>query len=262
MGYVLKTVKCYWRIAGIRGIVVYLLSKVSKNLVKQKIRTVDSGNMKSPIFLRIPSSDFLTYWQVFVDKEYKVKINREPRVIVDAGANIGLASIYFATLFPNSTITALEPENSNFEILKQNTAPYKNIVTMHAALWNENRRINIVDPGLGYSGFMTESGSENHKKLGELVHCIEGMTIDRIMEKQGIEYIDLLKMDIEGAEREVFLTSSTWIQNVGSLIVELHERKKPGCSRSFYIAIDDFDEKWIQGENVFVSRRNGCLAPM
>lgn len=262
MSYIVKTLKCYWNIAGINGLYTYVMSKLSKSLVSQKLHAIDKKLLKSPIYLRIPSSDILTYWQVFVDNEYKVNVNREPKVIIDAGANIGLASIYFSNLFPSSTIIALEPEQSNFEILQKNIAPYKNIIAVQAALWNENKKINLVDPGLGNSGFMTESNTDGQNTFGAQIHQIAGMTVNRIMEEYQLDYIDLFKIDIEGAEHEVFLSSADWIQNVGSMIVELHERMKPGCNQSFNDAVKDFDGKWTQGENIFVTRNNGCLAQM
>ena len=80
------------------------------------------------------------------------------------------------------------------------------------------------------------------------------LIVDRIMRDHGIEFIDVLKMDIEGAEKEVFENATPWIDKVGILIVELHERLKPGCSRSFYNATNDFDLEWTRGENIFLTR--------
>jgi hypothetical protein len=81
------------------------------------------------------------------------------------------------------------------------------------------------------------------------------------MRELRIEHIDILKIDIEGAEREVLRDPSAWIGNVDTLIVELHERLKLGCNRSFYNATNGFDDEWIQGENVYVTRSGGCVAP-
>ena len=48
-------------------------------------------------------------------------------------------------------------------------------------------------------------------------------------------------------------------RKVDALIVELHERVKPGCERSFYNATKGFDDVWMQGKNVYVTRSEGCL---
>jgi FkbM family methyltransferase len=177
---------------------------------------------------------------------------------VDAGANTGLASIFFSNKFPEARIIAIEPEASNYEMLKMNVAPYRNIITMNAALWGKNEEINVVDPGLGKWGFMTIDNDNKEKVVGDMCHKVQGITIDKLMEDLGIERIDILKIDIEGAEKEVFEVSSSWIDRVDAIIVELHERMKSGCNRSFYCGSNGFDDKWEQGEHVFLSRKK-CL---
>jgi FkbM family methyltransferase len=259
MGYVVDTLKCYFKIAGVAGVLRYVGSKASRKAMRQRLQAVDRKDLKAPIYLRIPSSDVLTYWQVFVDHEYALKTNSAPAVIVDAGANVGLASVYFANRFPDARIFAIEPEQSNFDVLLKNVAPYKNVVPILAALWNENKQISLVDPGLGNSGFMTEDGGANDQSLGQLLHLTKAMTVDQVMREHAIAKIDILKVDIEGAEREVFSDPSSWIGKVDSLIVELHDRMKPGCNQSFSAATRDFGLRWTKGENVIISRPNGCL---
>jgi FkbM family methyltransferase len=256
--YRINTVKCIFKIAGIRGIIDYLLSKISNNLIQIKTYTTYIPGIIEPCYIRIPSSDALTYWQVFVDREYEVVVNKQPAVIMDAGANIGLASIYFAARFPTAQIFAIEPEESNFEMLTRNVAPYKNVTAIHAALWNENKEINLVDPGLGNSGFMTSDGHD--KKCVTSKHLVKAMTIDRIIDEYNIENIDILKIDVEGAEMEIFENPLLWIDRVDSLIVELHERMRPGCSINLNRAISGFAHKWVKGENVCAAKDSGCLS--
>lgn len=260
MGYVLDTIKCYFKVAGVGGMVRYVASKGSKKIVRQTTQVVHGKGLKAPLYLRIPSSDVLTYWQVFIDQEYALTTSKSPQVIVDAGANVGLASIYFANRFPDAQIFAIEPERSNFEMLLKNVAPYQNIVPIHAALWNENKQISLVDPGLGNSGFMTQDGDDQERDLGQQLHLVNAMTVDQIMTEHAIAKIDILKIDIEGAEEEVFADPVAWIGKVDSLIVELHERMKPGCSQSFSQATKDFELQWTKGENKIASRPDGCLS--
>jgi hypothetical protein len=82
------------------------------------------------------------------------------------------------------------------------------------------------------------------------------MTVDKIMQDYNLEKVDILKIDIEGAEKEVFTDTSSWIEKVNSIIIELHERMKAGCNRSFYCGSNGFDNEWKQGENVYLSRGN------
>jgi FkbM family methyltransferase len=214
---------------------------------------------RSPFRLRVPSSDVPTYKQVFVNREYDFSVPRPPRTIVDAGANIGLASIYFANKFPDARIIAVEPEASNFALLVANVAPYPNIVPVQAALWNTNEKVDVFDPGNGHWAFTTADRDCCEPHRGAVTHSVKALTVDCILEDFGLERIDILKVDIEGAEREVFAESASWIGKVDVLIVELHERLKPGCNRSFYNGSNGFDREWQQGENVFLARA-GCAA--
>jgi hypothetical protein len=106
---------------------------------------------------------------------------------------------------------------------------------------------------------MTQAQDVTEEKLGEIVGEVQGVTVDTIMKEQGIDHVDILKIDIEGAEREVFRDPSSWLRKVDALIIELHERMKPGCNRSFYNATNDFDNEWLHGENVYLARNEACL---
>ena len=72
-----------------------------------------------------------------------------PRVVVDAGANIGLSTVFFANKFPQAKIVAIEPEPSNFAMLRDNVAPYPNVTPVQAALWKEDRGARPVRYGEG-----------------------------------------------------------------------------------------------------------------
>jgi FkbM family methyltransferase len=254
---VLNTIQMYLKTVGLKGLLYAVKSKATKSTL---LFTAIRNDCKHPIHLRICSTDIGAYQQVFFDKEFDFEVGTSPKVIVDAGANIGLASIYFANKYPDAKIIAIEPERSNFEILKMNVAPYVNVTPLLAALWHRNEDIDIIDPGLGHWGFMTESKSHSSSTAMATSSAVPGMTMDRLLAQFNIDTIDVLKVDIEGAEREVFSDTSAWIDRVGSIIVELHERLKAGCNRSFYCGSPGFDQEWSQGEKIYVSKRN-CLQP-
>ena len=253
----LKVLKRYQRIFGIRGPIGIVKGKLAGKPVLLQTREFD---LKSPVFLRVPSSDVKVFHQIFIRNEYKFDVNREPEFIVDAGANVGLASVYFANQFPNARILAIEPEKENFEVLVKNVEPYPNVQPVLGALWSEKTEVEVVDHGLGNWGFMIEAPSSSGPSSNSRHQKIEAMTVDMILERYDVSKISLLKIDIEGAEREVFRNSSSWIDRVDSLIVELHEHMKPGCNRSFYSATGGFDIEWSQGEFVYLTRVNGCLS--
>jgi len=246
----IESFKYYYSRFGIAGLTSVIKAKFTKSDILIKVIRKD---IKHPFSLRYRTSDLPTFEQVFIDNEYDFVTENPPKVIVDAGANIGLASIYFANKFPDSEIFAIEPETSNYELLCSNVAPYSNIRPLKAALWDKNEEISLVDPGLGKWGFMTQ-GKKSEESLGNVCHKVPGVTIDKIMEDNKLPSIDILKIDIEGAEREVFHNTSSWIDRVDAIIIELHERMKSGCNRSFYNGSNGFDIEWAQGENIYLSR--------
>ena len=248
-----RTAKRHIKAFGFQGLYRLLHAKVAAGA--HEFRVVVPGG-REPVALRADTSDIGTYIQIFVDREYEFEPLEQPEVILDAGANIGLASIYFANKFPSARIIAVEPEASNYSLLKRNVLPYERIVPLQCALWGENSRIKLIDPGFGKWGFQTHASEQ--AKATAVRDEVEAVTVDRIMHDHGIEFIDVLKMDIEGAEKEVFENATPWIDKVGILIVELHERLKQGCNRSFYNATNNFELEWKRGENIFLARSGKC----
>jgi FkbM family methyltransferase len=245
--------KLYLRTVGLRGLLAGLGSKLgSRNVMFQVTRK----DCRHPLCLRLLSSDVSTYEQVFVNFDYAFEVQQAPVCIVDAGANIGLASIYFANRFPSARIIAIEPEQSNYELLKDNLAPYPQVTTLQAALWHRNKEVRLVDPGLGNWGFMTEGGEDDQPGSHQTRHTVKAVTMDWILNAFGLDRIDILKVDIEGAEKEVFADTTVWIDRVDAIIIELHERYKKGCNRSFYCGSPGFAHEWTRGENVYLSRGN------
>lgn len=248
--------KKYLRSVGFNG---YIEAVKAKIMGEARLFKVERQDCKYPFWLRVPSSDVPTYRKVFIDHEYEFKVNAAPNVIIDAGANIGLASIYFANKYPNAKIISIEAERGNYELLSKNVANYKNVIPVHAALWNVCEEISLIDPGLGDWGFMTGEDNEG-LSMDDIRHSVPGVTIDYLIQEYHIDEIDILKVDIEGAEKEVFEDTSGWIDRVNSIVVELHERMKPGCNRNFYCGTPNFGSEWHKGENVFVSK-NEYLTP-
>lgn len=248
----IKELKLHYRALGLRG-----LSSIIVCRVTNRERRFFVEVYKKPLCLRIPSSDVEVYKQVFMRNEYEFKVNREPKFIVDAGANIGLASIYFANRFPSAKIIAIEPEGNNFRLLRENCSAYPNIITLKCALWGCNTRLHISNPESAYWGFiMAQQSADSSLSDGSEV---QGVTMDEIFSKFDIDRLDIAKIDIEGAEKEVFDGTHDWIEKTDALIVELHECFKHGCNRSFYNATNGFENEWTQGENIYISRSSGCI---
>lgn len=233
-------------------IIMTLISKILKKNWNYQVKVKD---IKTPIIMRSLSTDKWVFKQVFVNNEYSFRIKEQPSVIIDAGANTGMASIYFANKFPDAKIIAIEPENGNYSILLKNTSSYPNITPIKAALWNKEGIISVIDIGLGSWGFITEEQTNSNTNIDD-TNSVKAITINSILNRFGIDKIDILKIDIEGAEKEVFSDSAKWLDKTETIIAELHDRMKPGCSRVFYANSNGFDQEWVKGENVYLSRGN------
>lgn len=254
----LNSIEYYRRVAGWGGVAQGFVGRMRGKPVLRAQRI--AGEME-PVHLRMPSSDVPVFDQVFRLEEYRVRARRQPQVIVDAGANIGLAARYLARLFPWALILAVEPEASNFELLRRNTQKHANIRAVGAALWDENTLLHLVDPGHGHWGFQTVRRGTGAEAYRVLTQDVRGLTVDTLMKEEGITHIDILKMDIEGAEREVLGNSAGWMGSVDALVVELHDRLRPGCAEAYREATREFAHHWRRGEHEFCGREGGCLEP-
>jgi FkbM family methyltransferase len=240
----LKKLQHYHSSLGWAGAACFVWAKLTgwRLLFKKKV-----PGIRHPVWVRIPSTDLSVLKQVLEERHYDFTIPFNSKVIVDAGANIGLSAVFFANRYPQATIIAVEPEASNYEMLVRNTALYPSIKPVRAAIWKESKRISLLDPGEGNHGFQTEEArTETHSQEG----MVEGKTIDGLMREFGLEQIDILKLDIEGAEREVLQHCSVWIDRVQGMMVELHDHLKPGCQTAFLEATRDFGEENRIGETV------------
>jgi FkbM family methyltransferase len=246
----LEGIRGYYELFGVKGLLLATKSRILREAFEV---VVSVPGLESPVYLRIRTTDISLLSEVILRSEYGWQFSKSPRIIIDAGANIGLSPVFFARRYPNATVIAIEPEPANFELLRKNAAPYPNIVPVRAALWGDNRDLGIADPGSGNWGYQTLDDCNGSAPAAS--RRVTGTTLEKLMGDLGIGYVDVLKIDIEGAEKEVFEHSSPWIHKVGAIIVELHDRFKPGCSRSFREATADFDCEWQKGEITVVARK-------
>jgi len=227
----MKRLRNYIEKWGFTGLRLYIQKK---NIFSKYINFRLPG-FKESIYLRHNTSDVKTFDKIFLEDEYDFDPGQAPKVIIDAGANIGAASIYFAIKYPNSMIISLEPEKSNFDILMKNSKKYKNISCLNKALWHTKEPLYIKNPEANKESFEIQT-----QNLSPGIDVIEGISINDLMANFKINQIDILKIDIEGSEKEVFSHNTEWLEKVGLIFIEFHDRKKPGCRESFSKAIKNY----------------------
>jgi FkbM family methyltransferase len=198
----------------------------------KKIIEISAKNAASMIYLRNGTTDVHTFYDIFTNDEYDIDFGFTPETIIDCGANTGLVTVFYKSKYPESKIIAIEPESSNFEMLVKNTSSFNNVHCLKNAVWGNEGFIEISDPGFGNWGFMT-SETDNESETS-----VKTVTINSIMQKFELLNIDVLKIDIEGAEKEVFESDhQEWLSKTRVILIELHDRLKPGCSTAFFKAI-------------------------
>ena len=207
---------------------------------------------KDSILLRRHTTDVATFEQVFIDREYDLPIgDMSPKFIIDGGANVGCASAFFARKFPQASIWAFEPEGSNYDILEQNGKRFDNVTTMKAAIWSSDTYVEIGNPNDEKWAFRVQQASIDGPSR------IQALSIPSILKMAGADRVDILKLDIEGAEKDLFDGSSAqWIDRVGVIIIELHDWIRPGCSDALSIATRGLNWERSQiGENTVLIRK-------
>jgi FkbM family methyltransferase len=212
--------------------------------------TIRPRCLSKPFTLRRKGSDYLVLRQVLGGSVYDSFRIVTDGMIIDAGANIGIASARLATLYPARTIVAIEPDSDNFSLLTANTASYGNIICIKGAVWPHNSRLAIINP---------------EKDSWELAvkECpdgpIQGYTVSTLLEHCSAPRCALLKLDIEGSEAYLFSTPQSWLDKVDRMLIECHDSIQPGVTTLVKSAVGEaFEHVGLCDEyHMFVSRRTG-----
>ncbi len=225
-------------------------------LVKRNTRNHILINDTVNIYPRKNTTDITVFRQVFLDGEYDFSIpGTDPKIIIDLGANVGMFTIHSKLKYPKAKIISLEPEPGNYKQLQLNTAGLENVVVLNKAIWKDDKGVSmVIDAQYGEWGATSESYSANAKN--QLM--VESITMQGLIDLYAINLIDILKIDIEGAEKYIFETETEWLEKVKVLIIELHDFMEKESSNNFFRAITKLKgfDFFISGENlVFINTR-------
>jgi FkbM family methyltransferase len=203
------------------------------------------------LIIRKDTSDIYVFMSIFVLGEFKLPLKINPKLIIDAGAYTGLSALYYSSKYPSAKIIAIEPETSNFKILEKNTKHLPNIKRIKGGLWDKNAFLKIRDRGTGKWGFAVEEVSELED------FDVKAVTIEKILKESEFDKIDILKLDIEGSEKQLFSKNyQSWLKKVNIIVIELHDRIINGCTESLYSAINKNEWKeYKEGEKVIFIRK-------
>jgi FkbM family methyltransferase len=211
-----------------------------------KLSNLKTGNLAYPFSLRNNPFDYATFEEVILNETYNIPLSFEPKYIIDGGGNIGLTACFFASKYPCSTIISVEPDTENYNLLQQNCKPYANIHALQCGIWKRNAHLKIENNNAGNNAFtVTETNDDS-------AGAIKALSVLSVMEQFNLPQIDVLKLDIEGSEKEVFEENfEKWLPLTKVLIIELHDEMKKGCSRAVFNAVNKYDFSFdTKGENI------------
>ncbi len=153
------------------------------------------------------------FYEVFISEDYRTHLEPAPQIIFDIGAHFGLAALYFACIYPDATIHSFEPSSMNFQYLQRNTRIFPNIHPHPIGMFSHTGSAEFyLHPSSGENSLLAQEARSER---------ISVTTLDDFIAQNNIQRIDLLKIDVEGAE-EAILSTSHQLGLIGTMIGELH----------------------------------------
>lgn len=210
--------------------------------------------VRFPLKMRLRgSSDLDVFHQIFVSEEYSCLLDlEEPLLVLDLGANVGFSSAFFLSAFPHARVVAVEPDERNHLLGKANLLPYGDrALVVCGAVWSKPSTLRLVRGVFG-------DGREWATKVDELAEGeassggVRAWDVESLIDMGGGGPVDLLKVDIEGAELSVFGESAdSWLDRVRNICIELHGKE---CEETFFAAIKDFDDELQRSGELTICR--------
>ena len=234
----------------------------------EAVRSYRVPGIPSPVWLRETVADHATFWQNLVLRQYD--IDRFPHaarldeayrgalaagrvpVIVDCGANIGLSVLWFAARFPQARIVAVEPDEANHALLERNTRPLGDRVRLvKGGVWPRSDWLRISNPAAGAAAFRVESCAEGTPG------ALRAYSVPELHALGGGGELLVVKIDIEGSQRQLFDSGTDWVGQAHLVTLELDDWQFPwtGSSRSFFACMSRWPYEYLLGgESVFCFR--------
>jgi FkbM family methyltransferase len=200
---------------------------------------------------RLQIADSLSFiWQVkeiFVDHAYRFKADSPQPIIYDCGANVGTSVLYFKKLYPQAKIIAFEADQNIAKTLQQNLKDNgcSDVKVVSKAVWTDNQGIDIaIENSDGASIYGTTQKTK-----------VPSIRLKSLLQEE--EAIDLIKMDIEGAEVEVIKDCSEELSKVKNIFIEYHSYINHPQALSNILQILE-----KQGFQYFIQNEQSLVSPL
>jgi len=218
---------------GFRNLIKVLARSRSPRFAADMLRQSPNSSLASlrwsgrDVFYRSGTADPFVIYQVLLKRgkkaEYYVPPTLNPKVILDIGSNIGASIIYFHEKFPESKIFGFEPHPGTFQILEKNVARLAGVTVFNCGLGATDKRVAVRADEVNFGAFNTRGDFKDRGFPSAPVEC-EVRRLDSVLREQRLDHVDLIKIDCEGAEADVFSTLPDEILNRCLWIVgEFHD---------------------------------------
>jgi FkbM family methyltransferase len=164
-------------------------------------------------------ADAFIHSEVFEHQYYRLPLARRPATILDLGANIGLAAVYFARQFPDAALACVEPAPDNLRLLRRNLALNGvSAAVVAAAVDAKDRPLVLELHGRDYEHKIVEACEHGARPTLQ----VAGVSVPTILRHLSWDRIGLLKVDIEGHEAALFAGDCDWLERVDAMCIEWH----------------------------------------
>lgn len=177
-----------------------------------------------------PSSDFSVFKTVILENQYNLEYNIKSDTqitIIDAGANAGYTTIFYKDKYPNSRIIAIEPFDENIKLLEENIK-INNLTNVHIekkCLWHQEAKL-FLD--FNFRDSREHSVRTSEHQLSNTIQ-VSATSIASLIEKYKMKTIEILKLDIEGSEKEIFEQDEKIHDSLNmtqNFVIEIHDEFK------------------------------------
>ena len=185
-----------------------------RNAPDFSIRTTEI--LGSPLRLISNHAFVYLYEEIFGRGIYRFASKGATPVVLDCGANIGVSAIYFKQLYPKARVTCFEPSQAVFDVLVKNMKSFgfDDVKLVQRGVWNSETELLFAQDKQSTGGHVVSNGNGRG---------VERVKVVRLRDYLG-EHVDLLKIDIEGAESVVLPDIADRLSNVDNIFVEFHSR--------------------------------------
>jgi FkbM family methyltransferase len=246
-------------------VLCYFAGMALRPLQSPRIVSLDVRGPRGPVptVVRLSQSDVYIWREIFLEGIYDFPYG-PVRTVVDLGANAGLAATWYSSRFPEAQIVCVEPMAENVAVIHEaRRRSARNWEIEQAAIDSASGTTSFYSSEWWSSGSALEHiGHSRQDRDNRIEHEtalpvreVPAISMTDLVDRHDLERIDVLKVDVEGAEEAVLCEGDTgWLERVRCIIVEIHDKYVDGDRVRRAVLDAGFEERDHHGPcSVFVA---------